>query len=76
MEEKFIPLEKIHILEEGFSWLSDYITPDNEFHKVARNKFEKDTKNTELLLEIGRLNKKRNSLITQLLQNSAAKTEE
>jgi len=70
MEEKFIPLEKLHILQDGFGWLNEYQTPENEIHKIARNKFEKDVKNTNLLLKLGKINKKRNKLIEELYSNS------
>ena len=70
MEQKFIPLEKIATLEEGFAWLSDYETVKDEKHKVARNEFERDIENTKLLVEIGQLNKKRKQLIAKLLTNS------
>jgi hypothetical protein len=70
MEEKFIPLEKLHILQDSFGWLNDYQPRKNENHRITNNKFEKDEENTKLLLELGKINIKRNKLINELYSNS------
>lgn len=69
--DKFIPLEKIAKLEVISNFLSNYTGPlDGETHKIARNKFEKDVVNTDLLLKIGILNAERKKLMSELLKNS------
>jgi|688.fasta_scaffold196797_6 hypothetical protein len=67
---KHIPLEKIHILQDAIGWLDNYKHSKEESHKVARNKFEKDGVNTDLLLELGKINSRREKIIEQLYNNS------
>lgn len=70
MEEKFIPLEKLHILQDGFGWLDEYQPRKNENHRITNNKFEKDEENIKLLLELGKINIKKSKLIAELYSNS------
>jgi hypothetical protein len=70
MEEKFICLKEIHYLQDSIGWLDEYQPRKNENHRITNNKFEKDEENTKLLLELGKINKKRNELIDELYSNS------
>lgn len=72
METKFLPIEKIRLLEEVIGWLSEYKNdlPDEETHVVGESLEEVDFELTVLLRELGELNIRRQQIIDQLMRNS------
>lgn len=68
VKEEFISIEKARSLEESIMWLSNYTGPEEGVsHKVARNIYEKDVERTKLLLELGKINTRRQEIINELM---------
>lgn len=67
-EIKYLPLKKLKLLEEGFGWLSNYLPCEDEIHQVGENVDEKDIINTELLIELGKLNKRRIEILEKFMK--------
>lgn len=66
--KKFITIEKIKILEEGFGWLSNYKTPKEEIHHIGPNINTEYIYETKLLKELGEINVRKEQIINELLK--------
>lgn len=72
MESKrFISLERAKQLEESIGFLSSYVPVEGEIHHIGPNIDEIDEENTKLLLELGKLNKRRVEIIAALTMDEA-----
>jgi hypothetical protein len=66
--KKFLTIEKIKTLEEGFNWLSEYKTPKEDVHHIGPNVNTEDVYETKLLRELGKINVRKEQIITELLK--------
>jgi len=67
INKRYITIERIKILQEGFGFLDQYITPpDGEIHHIGPNINTEDVNNTNLLRELGDINKRREEIIKKL----------
>lgn len=66
--KKHLTLDKIQQLENSIGFLSNYKTPDNEEHHIGFNINCVDVKETNLLIELGRINKRREQIISELMK--------
>jgi len=65
MEKNFISVQRANILEEGCNWLTNYIGSEdsNIEHIVGNSINDEDKEMTELLIELGKINKRKKEII-------------
>lgn len=66
INKRYITIERIKILQDSINFLDNYITPDNEIHYIGPNINTEDVNNTDLLRELGNINKRRKEIIKKL----------
>jgi hypothetical protein len=68
MASLFISLERARQLEETINWLSNYKGPENgDMHQIGESikPEDKEEEFTQLLLELGEINKRREEIISR-----------
>ena len=70
MKNKFLTIERLKILDEGFNYLEHYTTPTDEIHHVGPNINTEDVQKTKLLRELGKINLRRTQIINELLEEN------
>ena len=66
-EKKYISIPRLRILQENIGFIDNYLPNDDEVHHVGDDLETIDVENTNLLYELGQLNRRRNEIIDKLM---------
>lgn len=66
-EIRHLTISKVQQLQNSINFLNNYITPNDTIDHIGSNKNCEDVYETNLLRELGRINKRRTDIINLLM---------
>jgi hypothetical protein len=67
MKNEYIPIDRLQRLQKSIKYLDTYLIPENKIHHIGPNINTINVKETKLLNELGKINKRRENIISELM---------